>query len=81
MTLGRAPGYVAITAIILSVAVFANVGSAMAAVTPSAGDNALQLLVIELFFLLVGLAVIAFVGFLIWQSWRQKKKKATEKKN
>lgn len=34
-----------------------------------------KLLVIELFFLAVGIAVALFVGYLIWASRRRKKKK------
>jgi NhaP-type Na+/H+ or K+/H+ antiporter len=42
---------------------------------PAPVDNALELLVIELFFLLVGLLVAAILAYLIWQSWRNKKNK------
>jgi hypothetical protein len=42
---------------------------------PSPVDNALQLLAIELFFLLVGLFVLAVLGYLIWESWHRKKMK------
>jgi hypothetical protein len=42
---------------------------------PSPVDNALQLLVIELFFLLIGLLVLAVLGYFIWDSWRKKKEK------
>jgi MFS-type transporter involved in bile tolerance (Atg22 family) len=47
---------------------------------PSPVDNALQLLAIELFFLLVGLFVVAVLGYLIWESWRRKKEKGKKTK-
>lgn len=54
------------------------------AVAPSAQaaseDNALQLLAIELFFLLIGLFVIAVLGYLIWESRRKKKEKEKQGK-
>jgi hypothetical protein len=40
---------------------------------PSPVDNALQLLAIELFFLLVGLFVLAVLGYLLWESRHKKK--------
>jgi hypothetical protein len=49
-------------------------------VQPSSRDNALQLLAIELFFLLIGLLVVAFLGYLIWESWRKKKEREKAKK-
>jgi heme/copper-type cytochrome/quinol oxidase subunit 2 len=54
------------------------------AVTPSAQaaseDNALQLLAIELFFLLIGLFVIAVLGYLIWESLQKKREKEKHEK-
>jgi hypothetical protein len=77
MTIARATIY-ALTALFFLLAM--TVGAAGAG-TPvaqaSTDDDALQLLVIELFFLLVGLLIAAFLGYLVWQSWR--KKKASEK--
>jgi uncharacterized membrane protein YobD (UPF0266 family) len=43
-------------------------------------DNALQLLAIELFFLLIGLFIVAVIGYLIWESWLMKKKKGKTRK-
>jgi membrane protein YdbS with pleckstrin-like domain len=59
--------------LLMSVATAVAAGEPVA--KPSPVDNALQLLAIELFFLLVGLFVIAVLGYLIWESWRKKKEK------
>ncbi|HEY3273622.1 MAG TPA: hypothetical protein VGJ92_07675 [Methanocella sp.] len=46
----------------------------------SPADNALQLLAIETFFLLIGLFIVAVIGYLIWESWLMKKKKGKTRK-
>ena len=80
MTLRRASICLTITLILLAAAAAANARAAGPTAQSAANDDTLRLLVIELFFLLVGLAVAAFLGYLVWQSWRRKKKKALEKK-
>jgi heme/copper-type cytochrome/quinol oxidase subunit 2 len=59
----------------LLMATATNVAAGEPAAQPASDDNALQLLAIELFFLLVGLFVIVVLGYLIWESWRKKKEK------
>jgi heme/copper-type cytochrome/quinol oxidase subunit 2 len=62
----------------LSTMTVTNVQARMLAAQPATDNNALELLVIELFFLFVGLVVLAFLVYLLWQS-RRNKKKAKEK--
>jgi hypothetical protein len=78
MTSLRATTNVFLTLVILSAIMVPDARACMLAAQPSTDDNALELLVIELFFLLVGLVVLAILGYLLWQSGR-KKKKAKEK--
>lgn len=63
------------TMLIFIIAAAAVVIAGEPAAQPAPVDNALELLVIELFFLLVGLLVAAILAYLIWQSWRNKKNK------
>ena len=78
MTTIRTTIYRSMALLLLSAMAVTNVQACMLAAQPSNEDNALELLVIELFFLLVGLVVLAILGYLLWQS-RRSKKKAKEK--
>jgi hypothetical protein len=79
MTILRATIFLSMTLIFLSVMMVTNVEACLLAAQPPTDDHALQLLVIELFFLLVGLVILAILGYLLWQSWHRRKKKANEK--
>lgn len=74
MIILRATIYLSMALLFLVAMTITNVEACMIAAQPSTDDNALELLVIELFFLLVGLVVLAILGYLLWQSWRNKKK-------
>ncbi len=60
----------------MALAAAGNASTELTASPPVPDDNAMQLLVIELFFLAIGLMVAAVLVFLIWQSWREKRDKA-----
>jgi heme/copper-type cytochrome/quinol oxidase subunit 2 len=78
MTKLRATIYLSMALLFLLAMTVPDVRAHMLAAQPSTDDNALELLVIELFFLLVGLVVLAILVYLLWQS-RRNKKKAKEK--
>lgn len=73
MIILRATIYLSMALLLLSAMRVTNVQACMLAAQPSTDDNALELLVIELFFLLVGLVVLAILVYLLWLSRRNKK--------
>ena len=70
----RAGACMLIASVFLFIAAMADVAADMpAAAQPTPADGALKAIVIELFFLFVGLLVVAALGFLIWRARRKKR--------